>query len=47
LRRLDPRSLREYLKDGNYGGYYQRNDDEMMKIWRAAVAETRELLENW
>lgn len=47
LRQLDPRSLREYLKDGNYGGYYQRNDDEMLKLWRAGVAETRELLENW
>jgi len=47
LRRLDPRALREYLKDGNYGGYYQRSDDEMMKIWRTGVEETRELLENW
>jgi creatinine amidohydrolase len=47
LRQLDPRSLRDYLKDGNYGGYYQRSDEEMMKIWRAGVAETRELLEDW
>ena len=31
LRQLDPRSLRDYLKDGNYGGYYQREDEEMMK----------------
>jgi len=46
LRQLDPRSLRDYLKDGNYGGYYQRSDQEMMKIWRAGVAETREFLEN-
>jgi creatinine amidohydrolase len=46
LRQLDPGSLRDYLKDGNYGGYYQRGDEEMMKIWRAGVAETRELLEN-
>jgi creatinine amidohydrolase len=44
LRQLDSRSLREYLKDGNYGGYYQRQDEEMMKIWRAGVCETRELL---
>jgi creatinine amidohydrolase len=47
LRQLDPQSLRDYLKDGNYGGYYQRQDEEMMKIWRAGVAETRELLEHW
>ena len=44
LRQLDSRSLRDYLKDGNYGGYYQRHDEEMMKIWRAGVCETRELL---
>jgi creatinine amidohydrolase len=47
LRQLDPQSLRDYLKDGNYGGYYQRQDEEMMKIWRAGVAEIRELLEAW
>jgi creatinine amidohydrolase len=48
VRRLDPKSLREYLKDGNYGGAYQRTDDEMMKIWRTGVEETRELLgNNW
>jgi len=48
VRRLDPRSLREYLNDGNYGGLYQRNDEEMMKVWRAGVKETRALLtEAW
>ena len=48
VRRLDPKSLREYLKDGNYGGHYQRDDQEMMKIWRAAIEETRALLnEEW
>jgi creatinine amidohydrolase len=44
VRRLDPKSLRDYLKDGNYGGVYQRNDEEMMKIWRTGVEETRSLL---
>jgi len=43
-RQLDPQSLRDYLKDGNYGGRYQREDEEMMKLWRTGVAETRELL---
>lgn len=48
VRRLDPKSLREYLKDGNYGGFYRRKDEEMMKIWRAGVEETRALLtEAW
>jgi creatinine amidohydrolase len=48
LRRLDPKSLREYLRDGNYGGLYQRSDQEMMEIWRTGVEETRALLtEDW
>ena len=48
LGRLDPKSLREYLKDGNFGGRYQRDDDEMMRIWRTGVEETRALLtEGW
>jgi creatinine amidohydrolase len=44
LRQLDPKSVREYLKDGNYGGRYQRDDEEMMKIWHVGVEETRALL---
>jgi creatinine amidohydrolase len=44
IRQLDPTSLRTYLKDGNFGGRYGRDDDEMMKVWRAGVEETRELL---
>jgi creatinine amidohydrolase len=48
LRRFDPKSVREHLKDGNYGGRYQRDDEEMMKIWQTAVEETRALLkEDW
>jgi creatinine amidohydrolase len=48
LRRLDPKSVRQYLKDGNYGGLYQREDEEMMKIWQTGVEETRALLmESW
>jgi len=44
IRQLDPKALRAYLKDGNFGGRYQRDDEEMMKIWRLGVEETRELL---
>jgi creatinine amidohydrolase len=48
IRRLDPKSVREYLNDGNYGGLYQRDDEEMMKIWQTGVEETRALLmEEW
>ena len=44
LRLRDPRGMRTALVDGNYGGYYERPDDEMLAIWQVAVAETRALL---
>lgn len=44
LRLLPPAALRSHLADGNYGGLYQRSDDEMLAIWRVAVEETRALL---
>lgn len=45
MRLLSPAALRAYLGDGNFGGYYQRPDEEMLAIWQVAVEETRELLE--
>ena len=45
VRLLDPVSLRKYLGDGNYGGLYQRSDDDMLALWEVAVEETRALLE--
>jgi len=44
VRLLDPVALRTYLGDGNYGGVYQRSDDEMLALWNVAVEETRALL---
>jgi creatinine amidohydrolase len=44
VRALDPVALRQYLGDGNFGGRYQRSDDEMLALWEIAVDETRELL---
>ncbi len=44
VRLLDPVALRAYLGDGNYGGFYQRSDEDMLAIWDVAVAETRALL---
>ncbi len=41
---LSPRAIRERLGDGNFGGRYQREDDEMFAIWRVAVEEARALL---
>ncbi len=45
VRVLDPKALREYIGDGNYGGLHQRSDDDMAALWRVAVEETRALLE--
>lgn len=45
LTQLGPAETRAALGDGNFGGRYQRTDDEMHEIWRVAVAETQELLE--
>ena len=47
LRTLPPFEARNLLEDGNYGGRSQRSDNEMLSIWATAVAETRELLEQW
>lgn len=45
LRLLSPEEVRSMLGDGNYGGLYQRGDDEMQAIWHVAVEETRALVE--
>jgi creatinine amidohydrolase len=44
LRAMNPVQAREYLGDGNYGGYYQRSDEDMLSLWAVAVEETRSLL---
>ena len=46
--RLVGEEMRAAYGDGNYGGYYQRADDEMLAIWQVAIDETRALLsEGW
>lgn len=45
MRLKDPAGVRDYLGDGNFGGYYQRSDAEMLEIWQIAVEETRALIE--
>jgi creatinine amidohydrolase len=45
VRVLDPKKLRELLGDGNFGGFYQRSDDEMLAPSKVAVEETREMIE--
>jgi creatinine amidohydrolase len=43
---LDTAAKRELLGDGNYGGLYQRPDEDMLALWTVAVDETRELIAN-
>jgi creatinine amidohydrolase len=45
MRLMDAAAVRAYLGDGNFGGAYEKPDDEMMKVWLAGVEETREALE--
>lgn len=45
LVQLPATGIREYLGDGNYGGSYQRSDEEMQRIWETAKKETLSLLE--
>lgn len=48
MRVMGPKAVRAYLGDGNFGGYYERPDADMLAIWEIAVQETRALLEdNW
>ena len=44
LRRLDPVAKKAVLGDGNYGGLYQRRDDDMLALWEVAVEETRAVI---
>ena len=44
LRLLPPAEARTLLGDGNFGGLYQRADEEMLAIWQVAVEETRDLI---
>jgi len=45
VRTLDPAGMREYIRDGNYGGLYQRSDEDMLALWSVAVEETRALID--
>jgi creatinine amidohydrolase len=41
-----PGQLRDVIGDGSFGGLYQRDDGEMLRIWQTGVEEVRELLES-
>lgn len=42
----DPKDVRTTAGDGSFGGWYSRPDEDMMRVWRTGVAETREVLAN-
>jgi creatinine amidohydrolase len=46
MRTLDPGGVRELVGDGSFGGLYERPDEDVLRVWEAGVAETRELLVN-
>jgi len=40
--------VRRHIGDGNFGGYYQRSEEEMAALWDVAVVETRALIaQDW
>ena len=41
-----PAAFRAAAGDGTYGGPYALDDEEMLRLWRVAVEEVRELLEH-
>lgn len=44
LQSSPPAQVRELIGDGNYGGAYQKPDEAMLRIWQAAVDETRDMI---
>jgi creatinine amidohydrolase len=46
LRSEGAQAVRDLLGDGSLGGYYERPDEDVLRVWAAGVEETRELLEH-
>jgi creatinine amidohydrolase len=46
LRGGDPAAIRELLGDGQLGGYYERPDEDVLRVWAAGVEETRAVIES-
>ncbi len=45
MRAMNPAQVKTFIGDGNYGGYYQRPDEEVLALWKVAVDETRTMIE--
>ena len=41
---LNPAQVREHVGDGNFGGVYEKPDDDMMALWEIGVQETRDVM---
>ncbi len=41
----DPAEVRRELGDGSFGGFWQLPDEEVLRVWRIGVEETRAVLE--
>jgi creatinine amidohydrolase len=42
----DPAAVRAALGDGSFGGYWKRPDEDVLRVWRTGVEETRDVLES-
>jgi creatinine amidohydrolase len=45
MRGSSAQEIRVQLGDGNFGGYYEKSDDDMAALWAVAVEETRVLID--
>ena len=46
LRSEGAQAVRDLLGDGSLGGYYERPDEDVLRVWASGVEETRERLEH-
>jgi len=44
MQSVPPTEGREIVGDGNFGGAYEKPDEDMLRIWQAGVEETREAI---
>src|SRR5437763_1161824 len=40
----DPVQVRARVGEGSFGGYWERPDEDLMRVWHAGVQETRQVL---
>ena len=40
----EPGAVRLELGDGSFGGWYERPDEDVLRLWRTGVEETREAI---